>query len=139
VKVYTRVIQLSTSKRFELIDITHEVERIVEESGVKNGVALVFAPHATAAIIANEHESGLIEDILTKIKELTEPGSTKWRHNIIDDNAHAHIGSALIGADRVFPIIDGRLVRGTWQNIFLVEMDGPRARRHIVVTVMGEE
>lgn len=138
-KVYTRVIQLSTSKRFELIDITHEVERIVEESGVKNGVALVFAPHATAAIIANEHESGLIEDILTKIKELTEPGSTKWRHNIIDDNAHAHIGSALIGADRVFPIIDGRLVRGTWQNIFLVEMDGPRARRHIVVTVMGEE
>ncbi len=138
-KVHTRVIQLSTSKRFELIDITHEVERIVEESGVKNGIVLVFAPHATAAIIANEHESGLIEDILTKIKELTEPGSTKWRHNIIDDNAHAHIGSALIGADKAFPIIDGRLVRGTWQNIFLVEMDGPRARRHIVVTVMGEE
>lgn len=138
-KVYTRIIRLSTNKRFELIDITHEVERIVEESGVKNGIVLVFAPHATAAIIANEHESGLIEDILTKIKELTEPGSTKWRHNIIDDNAHAHIGSALIGADKVFPIIDGRLVRGTWQNIFLVEMDGPRTRRHVVVTVLGEE
>jgi len=137
-RVYTREIVLSTSKKFQLIDITYEVEKIVEESGVRNGIVLVFAPHATAAIIANEHESGLIEDIITKIKELTEPGSSKWKHNLIDDNAHAHIGSALIGADRVFPIINGRLVRGTWQNIFLVEMDGPRARRHVLVTVLGE-
>ncbi len=137
-KIYTREIVLSTSKKFQLIDITYEVEKIVEESGVRNGIVLVFAPHATAAIIANEHESGLIEDIITKIKELTEPGSSKWKHNLIDDNAHAHIGSALIGADKVFPIINGRLVRGTWQNIFLVEMDGPRARRHVLVTVLGE-
>ncbi|MCD6300779.1 MAG: YjbQ family protein [Staphylothermus sp.] len=137
-KVYTREIVLSTSKKFQLIDITYEVEKIVEESGVRNGIVLVFAPHATAAIIANEHESGLIEDIITKIKELTEPGSSKWKHNIIDDNAHAHIGSAILGADKVFPVINGRLVRGTWQNIFLVEMDGPRARRHVLVTVLGE-
>ncbi len=137
-KVYTREIVFSTEKQFQLVDITYEVEKIVEESGVKNGIALVFAPHATAAIIANEHESGLIEDIITKIKELTEPGSSKWKHNIIDDNAHAHLGSALIGADRVFPVINGRLVRGTWQNIFLVEMDGPRSRRHVIVTVVGE-
>ncbi len=137
-KVYYREIRISTHNRFELIDITHEVEQIVEESGIENGMCLVFAPHATAAIIANEHESGLISDILTKIKELTEPSSSKWRHNIIDDNAHAHIGSALIGADRVFPVINGRLVRGTWQNIFVVEMDGPRSLRHIIVMVMGE-
>jgi len=137
-KVYYKEIRISTHNRFELIDITHEVEQIVEESGVRNGMCLVFAPHATAAIIANEHESGLISDILTKIKELTDPGSSKWRHNIIDDNAHAHIGSALIGADRVFPVINGRLVRGTWQNIFVVEMDGPRSLRHIIVMVMGE-
>ncbi len=136
--VYTREIVLSTSKQFELIDITYQVEKIVEESGVKNGIVLVFAPHATAAIIANEHESGLISDIIEEIKELTKPGSSKWKHNIIDDNAHAHIGSALIGADRVFPVINGRLVRGTWQNIFLVEMDGPRSRRHVIVTVIGE-
>ncbi len=137
-KVYYREIRISTHNKFELIDITHEVEQIVEASSIKNGMCLVFAPHATAAIIANEHESGLISDILAKIKELTEPGSSKWRHNIIDDNAHAHIGSALIGADRVFPVINGRLVRGTWQNIFVVEMDGPRSLRHVIVMVMGE-
>lgn len=136
-KIYFREIVLSTTKRFQLIDITREVENIVRESGIRNGLCLVFAPHATAAIIANEHESGLMEDILTKIREFVQP-ERRWRHNIIDDNAHAHIGSALIGADRIFPVRDGRLIRGTWQNIFLVEMDGPRSRRYIVVEVIGE-
>ncbi len=137
-KVVVKEITLSTQSRFQLIDITSEVESIVENSGVKNGIALVFAPHATAAIIANEHESGLINDIIDKVKEFTEPGSSKWRHNIIDDNAHAHIGSALFGAERVFPVVNGKLIRGTWQNIFLLEMDGPRSRRRIYVVVMGE-
>ena len=137
-KVVVKEITLSTQSRFQLIDITSEVESIVEKSGVKNGIALVFAPHATAAIIANEHESGLINDIIDKVKEFTEPGSSKWRHNIIDDNAHAHIGSALFGAERVFPVVNGKLIRGTWQNIFLLEMDGPRSRRRVYVVVMGE-
>ncbi len=137
-KVVVKEITLSTQSRFQLIDITSEVESIVENSGVKNGIALVFAPHATAAIIANEHESGLINDIIDKVKEFTEPGSSKWRHNIIDDNAHAHIGSALFGAERVFPVVNGKLIRGTWQNIFLLEMDGPRSRRRVYVVVMGE-
>ena len=136
-KVHVETITLSTSRRFELIDITHRVEQIVERSGVKNGICLVFAPHATAAIVANEHEAGLMQDILEAIKEHFPP-SKPWRHNVIDDNAHAHVASALIGADRVFPVVNGRLVRGTWQNIFLVEMDGPRSVRRIVVVVMGE-
>lgn len=137
-KVFVKEITLSTQNRFQLIDITGKVEDIVENSGVKNGIVLIFAPHATAAIIANEHESGLINDIIDKVEEFTEPGSSKWRHNIIDDNAHAHIGSALFGAERVFPVVNGKLVRGTWQNIFLLEMDGPRSRRKIYVVVMGE-
>lgn len=136
-KTYFQEIVFSTTKRFQLIDITREVEDIVRKSGIRNGLCLVFAPHATAAIIANEHESGLMDDILTKIKEFVQP-DRRWKHNIIDDNAHAHIGSALIGAERIFPVKDGRLIRGTWQNIFLVEMDGPRIRRYVVVEVIGE-
>ena len=136
--VYIEEINVSTEKRFQLVDITSRVEEIVEKSGVKKGIALVFAPHATACIIANEHESGVIDDILRKVKEFTEPGSSKWKHNIIDDNAHAHIGSALFGSERVFPVVNGRLVRGTWQNIFLLEMDGPRRNRSVYVVVMGE-
>ncbi|ADM27939.1 protein of unknown function UPF0047 [Ignisphaera aggregans DSM 17230] len=136
-KTYYEVLKVSTSSRFELVDITSSVENIVRKSGIKNGICLVFAPHATAAIIANEHETGLISDIQKFIKDLTKPDAN-WSHNIIDDNAHAHIGSAIIGSERIFPVIDGRIVRGTWQNIFLVEMDGPRSSRTIVVMVIGE-
>mgnify|MGYP000297661010 CR=1 FL=1 len=136
-KVYFKEITLSTQRRLQLVDITYEVEKIVKESGIKNGICLVFAPHATAAIIANEHESGLMNDILTKIEE-DYPRDGKWMHNRIDDNAAAHLASAFIEAARVFPVKDGRLIRGTWQNIFLVELDGPRSYRRIVVEVLGE-
>ncbi len=136
-KIYFKEITLSTKKLYQLIDITYEVEKIVEESNIENGICLVFAPHATAAIIANEHESGLMNDILTKIGE-EFPRNGKWLHNRIDDNAAAHLASAMIGASRIFPVRNGRLIRGTWQNIFLVEMDGPRSYRRIVVEVLGE-
>lgn len=136
-KFYSREIVVSTKELYELIDITREVERVVYESGVNNGICLVFAPHATAAIIANERERGLMEDILKRIRDLY-PRSAGWKHDIIDDNAAAHLASAFIGADRAFPIIERRLVRGTWQNIFLVELDGPRRTRRVIVSVIGE-
>ncbi len=136
-KVYFRELKLSTSEKLQLIDITQHVEKAVKESGVLNGICLIFAPHATAAIIVNEHESGLIQDILTKVKELTEP-ERSWKHNLIDDNAHAHVGSTLLGSERVLPVRNGRLVRGVWQNIFLLELDGPRTERTVIVEVLGE-
>ena len=135
--VYYEEISVSTTSRFELIDITSKVEEIVRRSNIKNGICMIFAPHATAAIIANEHEYGLLQDMVKLIKELFKPDAD-WLHNRIDDNAHAHLGSAIIGASRSFPVINGRLVRGTWQNIFLVEMDGPRKVRRIIVMVVGE-
>ncbi|MCS7128117.1 MAG: secondary thiamine-phosphate synthase enzyme YjbQ [Sulfolobales archaeon] len=136
-KVFFHEVSITTSRRIQLIDITHHVEEAVRRSGIANGVCIVFAPHATAAVLVNEHEEGLIHDIASKIEEIVEP-ERSWRHNIIDDNAHAHIGSAIIGSERVFPIHEGRIVRGTWQNIFLVELDGPRRERNVVIEVLGE-
>jgi len=136
-KIYVKEYVYSTGKEYELIDITGDVESAVAKSKVQNGICLVFAPHATAAIIANEHEKGLIEDIISAIKEHF-PRSKNWRHNLIDTNAAAHVASSFIGADKVFPVINGRLVRGTWQNIFLVELDGPRRRRRVIVEVIGD-
>ena len=135
-KVYFKELKISTSGRYELVDITSEVERAVNDSGIKNGMCLVFAPHATAAIVANEHETGLMEDILTKIQE-EYPRNGKWLHNRIDDNAAAHLASAFISSARIFPVKNGYLIRGTWQNIFLVEMDGPRSIRRIVIEIIG--
>ena len=136
-KVFFKELTLKTNAQYELIDITHEVEKAVRDSRIKNGICVIHAPHATAAIIANENESGLVQDIIRRIKELY-PRGAGWKHDLIDDNAAAHLGSAMIGATRIFPVRDGRLVRGTWQNIFLVEMDGPRLYRRVVIEVLGE-
>jgi secondary thiamine-phosphate synthase enzyme len=103
---------------------------------IKNGVCVISAPHATAAVIANEHENGLMKDILQKIEEQF-PKSSRYAHNAIDDNADAHLAAAFLGHSRTFPIVDGKLVRGTWQNIFLVELDGPRSRREVYLQSIG--
>lgn len=134
-RVYFDTFEVSTSKRVELINITERVEEVVEKSGVKDGICLVFAPHATAAVIVNEDERGLKEDIVRWLEQ-SFPRDGGWRHNLVDDNASAHLASAFTSSCRVFPVKGGGLVRGTWQSIFLVEMDGPRKRR-VVVEVLG--
>ena len=122
-------IKVSTKGKFDLINITDLVEREVRD--VKEGVVLVFLPHATSALILNEDEGGLREDILNKLKELV-PEKGDYLHNRIDDNAHAHILSSLLKQFVLLPVKDGRLVRGTWQEVLLLEFDGPRERRVLI-------
>lgn len=119
-----------TTKDREVIDITAKVERVVSESGVKEGSCLVFVPHATAAVILNEYEPNLEEDFLAFFEKAFPKWN--WAHNKIDDNAEAHLASAMLGQGKTMPISGGRLVRGTWQNILLCEFDGPRERKVIV-------
>ncbi len=135
-KVYRETFYVSSSRRRELIDVTSKVEERVSKSGIKDGLCHVFVPHATAAVIANEHERGLMNDILRAL-EMIVPPDANWAHNLIDNNADAHILASIIGPSRSFPVENGRLVRGTWQNIFVVELDGPRGARRVVVTVIG--
>lgn len=136
--VFSKVLTLRSSERRQLIDITAEVLTFVHDSGVTNGVCVVSAPHATAAIIANENERGLVSDILAKIENLF-PQASRYAHNAIDDNADAHIAASFLGHSRTFPIINRNLVRGTWQNLFFVELDGPRSRREVDVQIIGEK
>lgn len=136
-RVHTEELRFSTKGEIDLVDITHEVEKIVEESGVQNGQVLVFVPGATGAIITIEHESGLLEDFKRALKELIPKGAG-YLHDRIDDNAHSHLRASLLGASECFPVVDGRLVRGTWQQIFFVELDVRPRYRRVVVQVMGE-
>jgi len=135
-KVFFQEIQVSTRNRTELVDITGSIEGIMLKSEVKNGLCIIHSVHSTTAIILNEHEAGLAKDIVKKIEQ-DFPKGAGWLHDRVDDNADAHLASSFIGPTRVFPVQNGRLVRGTWQNIFLLELDGPRTRR-ITVEVMGE-
>jgi secondary thiamine-phosphate synthase enzyme len=136
-KAKFKEIKVSTRKQVELVNITSEIEEFVRESGIANGICLIYAPHSTAAIIATEHESGLIEDVIKKVRE-DYPRGIGWLHDRIDDNANSHLASAFISSARIFPIRNRVLIRGTWQNIFLLELDGPRHTRKIIVEVLGE-
>jgi len=135
--IYTEELRFSTEGEIDLVDITHEVERVVRESGIENGQVLVFVPGATGAIVTIEHESGLLEDFKRALRELIPKGAG-YLHDRIDDNAHSHLRATLLGASECFPVVDGRLVRGTWQQIFFVELDVRPRHRRVVVQVMGE-
>lgn len=121
---------VSSEKRYQLIDISDQVEEIIKESDIKDGFILVFTPHSTAAILLTENEEGLKQDWLDFLKKLVS--GLNFQHNKIDNNADSHILSGLIGQGKTLPLEKGRIIRGTWQQIFLVELDGPRNRKIIV-------
>ncbi|MBC7329811.1 YjbQ family protein [bacterium] len=134
--VYSSEFSIRTRDKKELLDITSQVREEVAKSGIKNGIAIVFVPHATAALYLNEHEGGLMRDVLSFLGEII-PENRAYLHNRIDDNATAHLGSIIFKPFVVMPLTGGRLDVGTWQNVFLIEMDGPRTRR-VIIKVIGE-
>ncbi|AEA46265.1 secondary thiamine-phosphate synthase enzyme YjbQ [Archaeoglobus veneficus] len=126
-------IEIRTGKRTEIIDITADVRKVVEESG-GGGIAVVYTLHTTTAVIINEAEPGLLEDIVSALSKIVPTGAG-YKHDRIDDNADAHIRAVLLGNSVVVPVENGKLQLGTWQRILFVELDGPRTRRVIVKLV----
>ena len=124
-------ITLRTRKAQEMIDITQQVADEVRRTGVKDGLCLVFVPHATAAVVINENaDQNVCQDILDAMGRLVPEGA--WRHDRIDNNAAAHIKATILGPSETVPVRGGALRLGTWQSLMLVEFDGPRDRTVIV-------
>lgn len=127
---------VETKERDEIIDITGEVERIVSKHKIKDGICLVYVPHATAALTVNENaDPGIAVDFLTALDRSIPQGI--WKHDRIDNNGASHIKAAIIGPDVMIPVKNSKLILGTWQGIMLCEFDGPRQRR-IIVEVVGK-
>ena len=123
--------RISSSKKHEFIDLTSTIQRIVEESRIREGLCVVFVPHATAALVINENaDPNVCLDTLDALAQLIPAG--RWRHDRVDGNADSHIKASMLGASQSIPISQGRLALGTWQAISLVELDGPRERRVLV-------
>jgi secondary thiamine-phosphate synthase enzyme len=135
-RVYMKEVEVSSKRKFEVIRITELVKEAVRESGIKDGLVLVYVPHATATVIVNEYEPRICEDYIEWLRRYVPP-NIGWRHDEIDDNAHAHIASAIVGPGRAIPVHNGKLLLGTWQEIMLVELDGPRASRKVIIEVIG--
>ena len=126
----TKQIGVRTSKRNEFVDITGELQSVVEEVKVKSGICYVYVPHTTAAVTINEGADPSVKrDILMMLEKLI-PQRASYSH--MEGNSDAHIKSSLIGASETIIIQDGRLQLGTWQSVFFCEFDGPRSRRVIV-------
>ena len=126
-------ITIKTKSRIEIVDITSEVEELVEKSGVDEGISLVYTKHTTTALVINEAESGLLDDILYIIQKIVPPNS--YKHDRIDNNADAHLRATLLGNSVVIPVLNKKLELGTWQRILFIELDGPRTRKVLVKVV----
>ena len=131
------LIIFSTDRREILVDITEQVKRIVENSGVENGVVHVYAQGATAAIMIQENWDDSVQtDVIRLLKKLIPAGV--WLHDRQDGNGDAHLKAGIVGPSETIPLINGTLGLSTWQNIFFCEFDGPRQTRKVVVTVLSD-
>ena len=126
----TKEIQVKTTTRNELVDITLSVERVVEESGVSEGICVLAVPHTTAAVTVNENADPSVKaDIIAKLSELV-PAGDRYQH--LEGNADAHIKATIVGSSETLLVKGGRLSLGTWQGVFFCEFDGPRTRRVVI-------
>ena len=125
---------LNTNKNFEIIDITSKVNELID---VNQGIVSIFSRHSTSAIVVNENESGLLNDLEFMMDNLVSD-KFSYEHDRIDDNARSHLKSFLLSSSECLPIRNNRLDLGTWQSVFFIELDGPRHNRTISLTIIGE-
>ncbi|MHC1570592.1 MAG: secondary thiamine-phosphate synthase enzyme YjbQ [Methermicoccaceae archaeon] len=137
--VRTEEVRLSTEAGCTIYDITASVEEAVGRTSIKDGMVLLFVPGSTAAITTIEYESGAVHDLKAAIERLF-PQDIEYRHNLRwgDDNGHSHVRAAMMGPSLMVPLVNGKLVLGTWQQVVFVELDVRPRQRRIVVQVMGE-
>jgi secondary thiamine-phosphate synthase enzyme len=137
--VKTGHVEVSTHGYTDIKDITEEVARIVQESGIRDGVVTVFIPGSTAGITTVEYEPGLLRD-LPEMFEKIAPAGQRYSHDDKwhDGNGSAHVRASLVGPSVAIPFIKGILKLGTWQQVVVVDFDNRPRQREIIVQVMGE-
>ena len=133
-KVVNKIIKLKTRGEIDFIDLSQTVNQTVQASEIKNGVAHVFAPHATGILVLTENDPALLDDIKIFLEQLA-PKKGKYHH---PSNAHSHLRSMLLPPDKTLPIVEGEVVFGTWQSLLYVETDVYPRERTILIQVMGE-
>ena len=136
-KFYTKYLWFNTPREHDYVNITSDVEGILEESGIKEGMILVSAMHITAGVYVNDAESGLIHDIDEWLEKIAPYNRNYLHHRTGETNGDAHLKSLVIGHEIIVPVTNGQLDFGPWQQIYYAEFDGQR-RKRVIVKVMGE-
>jgi len=132
-------IPLSTRGDADIHDITEEVARQVDQSGLKNGTVTIFCPSSTSALTTIEYESGALSDLKRLFHEIV-PQNREYAHNARwgDGNGHSHVRAALLGPSLTIPFVNGGLTLGTWQQIIYVDFDNRPRRRELILQMIGE-
>ncbi|RMD70625.1 MAG: YjbQ family protein [Gammaproteobacteria bacterium] len=131
------IIEFSTHRREELVDITQQVRDAVRQSGIRDGLVALYAQGATAAIMIQENwDASVPTDVVNFLHNLIPPGV--WLHDRQDNNGDAHLKSGLVGPSETIPLMEGELGLSTWQGIFFCEFDGPRRIRKVVCTILPD-
>jgi len=133
--MFSTELSIRTSRRTEMIDVTRQVSDAIRESGMDEGLCVVYVPHTTAGIMINEGaDPAVARDIADRLEALV-PWSAGYAH--LEGNAAAHIKSCMVGSSVTVAVREGRMALGTWQSIFFCEFDGPRSRRLQVHLIEG--
>jgi len=136
-KFQTEYLWFNTKKHREFINITPEVEAVLEKSKIKEGMILVSAMHITAGVYVNDAEDGLIQDIEAWAELLAPSGRDYRHHRTGETNGDAHLKNLLIGSQVTLPVTAGKLDLGPWQQVYYAEFDGQRKKR-VIIKAMGE-
>ncbi len=129
-------LSISTMRHCDFLDITEEVRQVVRESGVSDGICVVYSPHTTAAVTINENaDPSVVSDMVMAGYKIIKRGDPEYGH--AEGNSDGHIKASFYGASETVIIEEGRLMLGTWQGIYLAEFDGPRQRRVLVKIIAG--
>ena len=136
---YNKEINIRTNGEVDIIDITSQIQEIVNKSNIKNGIACIFVPGSTGSITTIEYEPGLKKDFPRALQKIAPKGEHYDHHETWhDDNGHSHVRASLMGPSINIPIIDGRIIHGTWQQIVFIELDTSPRNRNIIVQMVGE-
>jgi len=138
VTVHTGLLRLETEGHGAIVDLTEGVLAVVRQSSVEHGAVCVFVTGSTAAVTTMEYEPGGVADLSGLLDRLV-PAAARYEHNVrnADSNAHAHLRASLIGPSETVPLIGGRLVLGTWQQLVLLDFDDRPRRREVHVQVLS--
>ena len=129
------ILSIKTRERTELIDITSDINQIIQKSGTDQGLCMIYVPHTTAAVTINESADPSVKSDILMILNQIIPWEANYRH--LEGNSPAHIKSTLVGSSELIAIENRRLILGTWQGIFFCEFDGPRTRK-VDVRIIAE-
>jgi secondary thiamine-phosphate synthase enzyme len=136
--VFAGELEISTKGELDMVDISGELEKLIDDSGMMDGIVNIFVPGATGALTTMEYEPGVVEDLRAAIRRMA-PDEIEYQHHLKwkDGNGQSHVRAALIGPSVTVPLREGHIPAGTWQQVVFIELDVRPRKRKLLVQIVG--